>query len=267
MAIRSQGGRNRQLDKISSSGASLREQFSRFSDPSLKRAVSRPSGFTRSDNLRRQNKANEPNIAFNEEVDRRRAGIALSINEQNRNQFYQGAGSSGVADFRSILDQTRLGIDNGVQAESEALRGVEQEFAGTRQREIRELSRLGVSPTSGRGRGASQRRALTLALARSGARLESRKSTDELNLERERISREQAITLRGQDISQAGQRTSRASAIANIGGAEGQRRAGELLGIYQPQFSFDEGTTFGASIAARGGQFNRSGAERAFVRR
>jgi len=110
-----------------------------------------------------------------------------------------------IGDLSSYEDQT--GYDEiGYQAgENEAVRGVEQEFSGMAQRETRELGRMGISPTSGRAGSTRQRRAMNLALARSGARLEARNNVDTQNLARETASRDQAMNLRSQDITQRGQ--------------------------------------------------------------
>lgn len=113
-----------------------------------------------------------------------------------------------VGELSSYLSQVEYKPEDYLSAETEAIRGVEQEFSGAQARELRELGRLGISPTSGRARSSRERRALNLALARSGARLEARKRIDELNLARETSAREQALSLRGQDITQRGQEVS-----------------------------------------------------------
>lgn len=112
---------------------------------------------------------------------------------------------SRISPLSSYIDQNQFEQINPLIAEDEAVRGVEQEFTGARQRELREFGRIGVSPTAGRARSSSQRRALNLALARSGARLESRKATDASNLQREQAGRELALATRDQDITQRGQ--------------------------------------------------------------
>jgi len=112
----------------------------------------------------------------------------------------------GIAGYNAQTDFSQVGYAG---AESEAVRGVEQEFSGMEQRESRNLGRMGISPTSGRARSGRERRALNLALARAGARLEARKGVDELNLQRETTGREQALALRSQDITSRGQDVSR----------------------------------------------------------
>jgi len=97
------------------------------------------------------------------------------------------------------------------EAEGSAVRGLEQEFSGAQQREAREAGRYGLSLTSGRARSGRERRALNLALARSGARLEARKGIDELNLQRQTTAREEALKLRSQDITARGQEISAAT--------------------------------------------------------
>jgi len=124
---------------------------------------------------------------------------------------YSKFGGAGVDSFKSYQDQTAYDMQGYGGAESQAVRGIEQEFTGAQQREAREAGRYGLSLTSGRARSGRERRALNLALARSGARLEARKGIDELNLQRQTASREEALKLRSQDITARGQELSAAT--------------------------------------------------------
>lgn len=134
------------------------------------------------------------------------------------------SGVERVAPISSFIEDTQFNRIDPLQEEESAVRSVEQEFSGSRQRELRGFGRLGISPTSGRARSSSQRRALTLAIARSGARLEARKSTGELNFQRQMAGRELASSTRAQDITQRGQDiSSRDASISRL--SEGFQRA------------------------------------------
>lgn len=121
-----------------------------------------------------------------------------------------------VGDLQSYL--SRAGIPSvDIQGFiNQAVAGVESEFAGAEGRSRRELSRIGITPTSGRGRSEQQRVALQRALARAGARMEARKTAEAEQFKRDMLAREEALTLRGQDISQRAQTISQQSDIARL---------------------------------------------------
>ncbi len=121
--------------------------------------------------------------------------------EDRYNSFMSGLDSSSksISDYSGEFGFDELEYE---PAESSAVGLVEQEFEGADQREARELSRYGINPSSGRGRDNRTRRAMNLALARSGARLEARKGVDTQNYERGVTSAKFGLEARGQDINE-----------------------------------------------------------------
>jgi hypothetical protein len=139
---------------------------------------------------------------WEQSMDRLRgAQLELDKKQQEAQDITSGNYSSNigsVADYSSQFGFDELGY---LPAEIRALGDVEEEFKGAEQRETRELSRYGINPSSGRGRGSRQRRAMNLALARVGARLEARKGIDDQNYQRQLAGAELGLKARGQDIN------------------------------------------------------------------
>ena len=116
-----------------------------------------------------------------------------------------GAGNLNIGNFDEYRNQTKFDKLGYEPAESEGVKRIENEIAGSQQRENRDLARMGINPTSGRSRSSREQRALNLALARAGARLEARKNVDTQNFRNDVESRKEALSLRGQDISKRNQ--------------------------------------------------------------
>jgi len=200
-----------------------------------------PTGYAFTD---QQIKQRSKDKAYNKGLQDMLAKSQVGLYEQGRTQFYAdkagtGGAGTGMGSFSDYVGQTaidRLGYQPAV---NQAVSEVEGEFAGQQQRLGREQSRYGISPTSGRGRASRDRIAMDLALARAGTSLEARRGVEAENFKRMMAEREQALELRGQDITIRGQQASRIGDIAEYGGAEGQRLAGEMLGIYQPQYEYN----------------------------